>query len=163
LTEATRQDNASYWEGNWEKVPRRAVTMGIETILAAKEIVLLAFGEHKADALAKTLNGPISSQTPATALRSHPNTSFLLDERAAHLLKSSSILRFTHAEILRDHELQRGELWVKGGKIIPPQENADLEIDVQGGILAPGLIDLQINGGFGCDFSRNPERINVVA
>lgn len=163
LAESTRQDNACFWGGDLELVPRRAVTMGIETILQAKEILLLAFGENKADAIAKTLKGPISPQIPSTALQMHSKTSFLLDEKAALLLKDSRIQRFTNARLLIDGRIQEGELWVTGGKIILPQRQADIEIDVYGNILAPGFIDLQINGGFGCDFSRNPEKIDLVA
>ncbi len=163
LTETTRQDNAHSFGGDLNQVPQKAITMGIATILRAKEILLLAFGEAKAEAIADTLRGPLSPETPASALREHPNTSFFLDEKAAHLLNDSQIQRFYHARILLDHQLIEGELWVSGGKIIPPQEKADLEIDVGGNILAPGFIDLQINGGFGCDFSRNPEKIEEVA
>jgi N-acetylglucosamine-6-phosphate deacetylase len=163
LTETTRKDNASSWNGNLDLVPRRAVTMGIETILRAKEIVLLAFGESKADAINKTLNGPMTDQVPSTALQMHPKTTFLLDEKAAHLLKSSKVQRFTNARVLIDNQIQDGELWIAGGKVIPPQGRADVEIDVEGRIIAPGYIDIQINGGFGCDFSRNPEQIDMVA
>lgn len=163
LAETTKQDNARYFDGDLEQVPKRAMTMGISTILKAKEILLIAFGDGKADAIAKTIQGPLSTQIPATALQMHSNVSFLLDEGAASLLKSPHVRRFTHARVLRDHEIQEGELWTAAGKIIPPQPKADEEIDVQGQILAPGFIDLQINGGFGCDFSRNPEQISFVA
>jgi len=163
LTDVSRKDYCCFWEGNLDMVPKRAVTMGIQTILQAKEIVLIAFGEAKADAIAKTLKGPISDQVPATALQTHSKTSFILDEKAAFLLKDLQIKRFTRARLLLDHRIQEGELWVSGGKIIPPQPEADIVIDVEGKILAPGFIDLQINGGFGCDFIRDPEKVDLVA
>jgi N-acetylglucosamine-6-phosphate deacetylase len=163
LTEVSRRDYASFWNGNLDLVPKKAVTMGIATILQAKEILLLAFGENKANAIAKTLDGPQSTTVPATALQTHPKTSFILDEKAARLLNCSQITRFTHARILLDHQIQDLDLWVCNGKIIDPQEKADLEIDLHGKIVAPGLIDLQINGAFGCDFSRNPEEITSVS
>lgn len=76
---------------------------------------------------------------------------------------SAATTQFTNTRILLDHQIKPGELWVQDGKIIAPQLYADTEIDLKGKILAPGFIDLQINGGFGCDFSRNPEEISRVA
>lgn len=73
------------------------------------------------------------------------------------------IKRFVNARILVDHTIQEGELWIANGKIIAPQIHSDEEIDVKGRIIAPGLIDIQINGGFGCDFSRDPDRVADVA
>ncbi|MBI3508664.1 MAG: N-acetylglucosamine-6-phosphate deacetylase [Chlamydiia bacterium] len=73
------------------------------------------------------------------------------------------IQRFIHARLVMDDGMQEGELWVSQGKIIAPQNTADEIIDVQRKIVAPGFIDLQINGAFGCDFSINPERIPEVA
>jgi N-acetylglucosamine-6-phosphate deacetylase len=78
-------------------------------------------------------------------------------------LFSSGIEVFVNGRILRNHKIEKGELWVSGGKVIPPQAKADLIIDLEGKIIAPGFIDMQINGGFGCDFSRNPEKIPIVA
>lgn len=163
LTDTSRKDYAHFWEDNLERVPKQAITMGIQTILQAKEILLIAFGEGKAEAISKALQGPISEEVPATALQLHSNTSFILDEQAALLLKNPQTTQFTNARILIDHQLQAGELWVSKGKIISPQTSADNVVDMHGKILAPGFIDLQINGGFGCDFSRNPEKIDLVA
>ncbi|MCE5294450.1 MAG: N-acetylglucosamine-6-phosphate deacetylase [Chlamydiales bacterium] len=75
----------------------------------------------------------------------------------------ASTTHFTGARILLDHQIQSGELWVQDGKIVAPQPYADEQINLKGKIIAPGFIDLQINGGFGCDFSRNPEQISEVA
>jgi N-acetylglucosamine-6-phosphate deacetylase len=163
LTETTRQDNADSWNGQLDLVPKRAITMGIATILEAKEILLVAYGENKADAIAKTLSGPLTVQVPSTSLQKHPRTSFILDEKAAELLKDSRVQRFINGLILINGQLKSGELWVANGKVIPPQQSADIEIDASGKIIAPGYIDIQINGGFGCDFSRNPEKIDRVA
>ena len=163
LTETTRKDNGRFFEGRMEQVPQKAITMGIGTILEAKEILLLAYGEEKGEIVAKTLKDPISEKIPATALRLHPKTSFFLDEKAASSLKNPSVVRFYNARVLIDHHLVEGELWVSAGKIISPQAQADSEIDVEGKIISPGFVDLQINGGFGCDFSRNPEKIDLVA
>lgn len=73
------------------------------------------------------------------------------------------ITRFYNAHVLHNHEFAPGELWCAEGKIIAPQEKADESIDAKGLLLAPGYIDLQINGAFGVDFSTHPEKIQEVA
>jgi glucosamine-6-phosphate deaminase len=72
--------------GGLEKVPKRAITLGIDKIMQSKRIVLLAWGEHKAQSVAKAVEGPITSDIPATYLQQHPNTLFMLDETAASSL-----------------------------------------------------------------------------
>lgn len=86
LTESTIKDNARFFEKK-EDVPRFAITMGIQTILEAKEIILLASGQNKADAVAKSIEGQITSQVPASILQKHPNSIFILDKAAASQLK----------------------------------------------------------------------------
>lgn len=81
----TRIDAASDFFGV-ENVPRRAITMGVATILQARRIVVLAFGEGKAKIVARTIEGEVSQQVPATFLQRHENTSFMLDEAAAAAL-----------------------------------------------------------------------------
>lgn len=61
--------------------------MGIRTILDAKHCVLLAVGKTKYKAIAKTIEGPITSVCPASALQCHPNTTIILDPEAAADLK----------------------------------------------------------------------------
>jgi N-acetylglucosamine-6-phosphate deacetylase len=73
------------------------------------------------------------------------------------------VTRYTHARLLREHQLKEEDLWVSGKKIILPQTKADETIDVKGLIIAPGYIDLQINGAFGCDFTTQPENVLDVA
>ncbi len=82
LDNVTRTDAASDFFGT-ENVPRYAITMGVETILQARKIMLLAFGEGKSPIVARTVEGYANSTVPATFLQDHPNTSFLLDEAAA--------------------------------------------------------------------------------
>lgn len=164
LAESTREDNARFFNGRLELVPRRAVSMGIATILEAKEIILLAFGENKAKAVQEAIRGAISSQVPATFLQKHPKVDFYLDAKAAEGLKQEKIRCFTNARLLIDHQFVEGELWTEGGKVAAKSSrSADEVIDMGGKMLAPGLIDLQINGAFGCDFSRNPEKLEKVA
>jgi glucosamine-6-phosphate deaminase len=86
LTPQTRSDNARFF-GSEEKVPHHVITMGIGTILEARHCLLLAFGKHKARAIAAAVEGPITSMNPASALQQHPKVTVLLDEEAAAELK----------------------------------------------------------------------------
>ena len=70
---------------------------------------------------------------------------------------------FHHPQLLKNHKIISEDLWISDGKIIPPQDQAHLTIDARELIIAPGYIDLQINGGFNCDFSSNPEKVEQVA
>ena len=82
LDHVTRTDAASDFFGS-ENVPRYAITMGVATILEARRIVLLAFGEGKADIVARTIEGYAGATVPATFLQEHPDTECLIDEAAA--------------------------------------------------------------------------------
>ena len=82
LDQLTRKDAAPDFHGE-ENVPRQAITMGIGTIMDAEKIILMAWGEHKADIVARTLEGEISEQIPATYLQDHTNTQVILDQAAA--------------------------------------------------------------------------------
>ena len=82
LTENTIKDNARFFEDESE-VPRKAVTMGIGTILEARKIVLLASGTNKADAVAKAVKGPVSPDVPASFLQNHPDCTFIVDRESA--------------------------------------------------------------------------------
>lgn len=85
LTAETIEDNARYFESKSD-VPIAAVTMGIEAIVRAKVVVLLASGSGKADAIYKTVKGGICPQVPASILQLHPNVIFIIDKGAAALL-----------------------------------------------------------------------------
>jgi len=63
-------------------VPRRAITMGVASILEARRILLLASGAHKADAVRRALDGPVAESAPASALQLHPRVIVLVDEAA---------------------------------------------------------------------------------
>ncbi len=82
LDERTINDNARFFD-SIDEVPRQALSMGIGTILEAKEIVLIANKESKADAIAKAIEGPVTDQVPASFLQEHPNVTFVIDEAAA--------------------------------------------------------------------------------
>jgi glucosamine-6-phosphate deaminase len=78
LDSVTRRDAAADFFGE-ENVPREAVTMGVATILEAREIILLATGEHKASIAQRAIEGEVSPTVAATFLQRHPNTTVYLD------------------------------------------------------------------------------------
>lgn len=82
LDHITRLDAASDFFGE-ENVPRRAITMGVGTIMKAKRIVLMAWGEGKASIIQRTVEGDITDTVPATYLQGHPNTTLVLDDGSA--------------------------------------------------------------------------------
>ncbi len=82
LDAVTRKDAAADFFGE-EFVPREAVTMGIATILDAREIAIIATGEHKASIVQRAVEGEIDVEVAATFLQHHPNTTFYLDRAAA--------------------------------------------------------------------------------
>lgn len=82
LDKVTRMDAASDFFGEWN-VPRKAITMGVGTILEARRILLLAFGESKAAIVRTALEGTVSDAVAASFLQEHPNVHWLLDEAAA--------------------------------------------------------------------------------
>ncbi len=82
LDTVTRTDASSDFFGA-ENVPREAITMGVATILAAREIAILATGEHKAAIVRRAVEGPIDLEVAATFLQGHPRTTFFLDDAAA--------------------------------------------------------------------------------
>ena len=85
LTEQTIADNAKFFESH-AQVPKQALTMGIATIMSAKQIVLLAFGKEKAKIIKQALQGPVTPQVPASVLQNHPDFTVILDKPAASLL-----------------------------------------------------------------------------
>jgi glucosamine-6-phosphate deaminase len=87
LTPITRQQNAAMFGGDLDKVPKRALTMGVGTILDARELLLLATGGAKASILAKAVQGPITAMISASAMQLHPNCKVIVDEEAARELK----------------------------------------------------------------------------
>jgi glucosamine-6-phosphate deaminase len=78
----TRQDTAADFFGE-ENVPREALTMGVQTIFEAREILILATGEHKAPIVRRAVEGEIDHEVAATFLQQHGNTTFFLDRAAA--------------------------------------------------------------------------------
>jgi glucosamine-6-phosphate deaminase len=85
LDKVTRTDAASSFFGE-EYVPRRAITMGVGTIMSADRVFLMAWGEGKAPIIRETVEGEIRESIPATYLQEHPNTAIVLDEAASEKL-----------------------------------------------------------------------------
>ena len=86
LAKQTIDDNARFFERP-EDVPIYAITMGVGTIMEARQILMLATGAKKADAVAAAVEGPVTSMITASALQMHPNTKAFLDEGAASKLR----------------------------------------------------------------------------
>jgi glucosamine-6-phosphate deaminase len=82
LDPVTRSDAASDFFGE-ENVPHQALTMGVGTILEARQIVIMAFGEHKAPIVQRACEGEITDAIAASFLQQHPDTTFILDQAAA--------------------------------------------------------------------------------
>jgi len=82
LDAVTRRDAAADFFGE-DYVPREAITMGVATILEAREIAILATGEHKAFIVRRAVEGEVDVEVAATFLQAHPNTTFYVDRAAA--------------------------------------------------------------------------------
>lgn len=96
LTPATIGQNAGAF-GREDKVPKRAITMGVGTILDARRCVLLATGADKADIVAKAVEGPITAMISATALQLHPRCTVVVDEAASGKLQGAEYYRWIFA------------------------------------------------------------------
>lgn len=83
LLERSRADNAWWFGGDIARVPREALSMGMATILGAREVVLMATGEGKAEAVARMIEGPITTELPASFLQLHPRVTVMVDRAAA--------------------------------------------------------------------------------
>jgi len=86
LREETIRDNAKLFNNNIDEVPHQGATMGLATIMEAKRLLLLAFGEKKAEVVSKALKGPITTEMPASILQKHPDLAVILDKDASSQL-----------------------------------------------------------------------------
>lgn len=93
LAPVTIAQNASLF-GTADQVPRRAITVGVGTILESKRCVLLATGSEKADIIAKAVEGPITAMISASALQLHPRCTVVVDEPAAARLQGTDYYRW---------------------------------------------------------------------
>jgi len=96
LTEQTRRDNARFFDAI-EDVPMHCITQGLGTILRARHLVLLAFGEGKAAAVAGAVEGPLSASLPGSAIQLHARATVVVDEAAASQLTRADYYRYAYA------------------------------------------------------------------
>ena len=96
LSQRTVTDNARFFDGDESHVPHHCITMGIGTIMDARRILMLAFGEGKADAIADAVEGPVASIVPASILQHHANAKFFIDEPAAGKLQRADYYRWVY-------------------------------------------------------------------
>ncbi|MCR2827478.1 glucosamine-6-phosphate deaminase [Microbacterium sp. zg.Y909] len=94
LTAQTRDDNARFFN-SVEEVPMHCITQGLGTILSARHLVLLAFGEGKAAAVAGAVEGPVTASLPGSAIQLHPHATVVVDEAAASKLTRADYYRYT--------------------------------------------------------------------
>ena len=92
LAEATRKANSRFFDNDIDKVPKSALTVGVGTVTDAEEILLMAFGECKAEALCQAIEGEVSDICPASALQLHQNCTIVCDEAAAGKLQKNAIV-----------------------------------------------------------------------
>ena len=85
LTESTINANKRNFE-KIEDVPTTAISMGIGSIMKSKKVILIAYGEAKAEAIANTINGEMTIDVPASVLQNHPDVTIILDDAAASKL-----------------------------------------------------------------------------
>lgn len=93
LTPTTIKQNAPFFGGE-DRMPRRALTMGVGTIMEARRCLLLATGNTKADVLAQAVEGPITSMVTASALQLHARCTVVVDEEAGGKLKEQDYYRW---------------------------------------------------------------------
>jgi len=93
LTQRTIDDNARFFPSA-AMVPHHVITMGVGTIMEARRVVVLAFGEGKSAAIAATVEGPITANVPGSILQMHPSCSLFVDEAAASRLERAAYYRW---------------------------------------------------------------------
>ncbi|WP_344680666.1 glucosamine-6-phosphate deaminase, partial [Actinocorallia glomerata] len=99
LAPQTRRDNARFFSSE-DEVPLHCVTQGLGTIMDAGELLLIAYGEHKAEAVARAVEGPLTSMCPASIIQWHHDAVVLLDEAAASKLEHLDYYRH-----VQEHDL----------------------------------------------------------
>ena len=126
LDEITRKDAANDFYGD-ENVPRKALTMGVGTILDAREVILMATGEHKAGIIRRAVEDPMTEGVVASYLQLHDRASFYIDRAAA-----SGLAREATPWLVRDFEwdfpmAKRAVIWLSetAGKALLRLEKAD--------------------------------------
>ncbi|WP_149277057.1 glucosamine-6-phosphate deaminase [Pareuzebyella sediminis] len=147
LDHITRVDAAPSFLGI-DNVPRKAITMGIATVRSARRIVLLGWGQNKADVIKKTIEGDISSHVPATYLQEHDNCTFVLDVGAGSELTRNKTPWLVDESLEWTEELTaKAIVWLCGetGKSILSLTDKDYNDNGMSGLLtAEDSYDLNI-------------------
>lgn len=98
LTDDTRRVNARFFGGDVQRVPKQALTVGVATVLEAREVVILALGRRKAVAVQQCVEGALTHVSTVTALQIHPHGILVCDDEAATELKVSTYRYFKQIE-----------------------------------------------------------------
>ncbi|NOY37514.1 MAG: glucosamine-6-phosphate deaminase [Chlorobi bacterium] len=175
LDHVTIADAASDFFGE-DYVPRKAITMGVGTLLSARQVILLAWGEGKAKIIKDTVEGPVSENVPASFLQQHPNALIVLDEAAAAELTRFKTPWLTGTCHWDDAMIRKAVIWLcqETGKPILKLTNRDYNEHHMGDLVARGRGAYDINirvfnqiqhavsgwpgGKPGADDSNRPER-----
>jgi len=126
LDTITRRDAAADFFGE-ENVPREAITMGVATILGAREIAILATGEHKAPIVQRAVEGEVDLQVAATFLQRHPATTFHVDRAASAELTRIATPWLVDEVSWTDELAERAVVWLslRSGRAILKLTNQD--------------------------------------
>jgi glucosamine-6-phosphate deaminase len=111
LDQITRMDAASDFFAE-ENVPRKAITMGVGSILKAKRIIMMAWGEGKAPIIQRAVEGPVTDQIPSSFLQNHPNTQVILDDAASSKLTRINTPWLVDTVDWNDKLIQRAVVWL---------------------------------------------------
>ncbi|ERK39779.1 glucosamine-6-phosphate deaminase [Segatella baroniae F0067] len=98
LTTDTIIANSRFFDNDVNKVPKHALTVGVGTVMAAKEVMILVNGHHKARALQAAVEGPVTQAWTISALQQHPHAVIVADEAAAEELKVGTYRYFKDIE-----------------------------------------------------------------
>ena len=111
LDQVTRMDAASDFFGE-ENVPNNAITMGVGTILKAKRIIMLAWGEGKSSIIQKTIEGSVSDKIPSTFLQKHFNASVVLDDASSSELTAIKTPWLMNSCEWNDQLIRKAVVWL---------------------------------------------------
>ena len=98
LTDDTIRVNSRFFNNDVNQVPKQAMSVGVATVLNAKEVIILALGPKKARAIGEAIEGPISHKNTVSSLQNHPDGVIVVDEEAAGELKLNSYKYFKAVE-----------------------------------------------------------------
>ncbi len=111
LDRATIVSAASDFYGE-NNVPRKGITMGIETMYKAKKVYLMAWGEGKADIIKKIVEGPQTDQVPASIYQTHPDATVILDEASADELTRVKTPWIVDVPVWNEHMIKKAVVWL---------------------------------------------------